>query len=121
MRADEISTIATNRLSEEERLELIRGARAGAMLAAAAPAGIDGNSQVPMTLLPQDARYLLAQLLEHGQAEVVHFNFSGMALSARRIYVDHFGMRAGPTAGFGEVRFSIDLGKEILSVQTWVS
>jgi hypothetical protein len=60
-----------------------------------------------------------ANLLEHGLAEVVHFNFYGMALSAKRINVHHFGMRAGPTAGFGGVRFSIGLGKEILSLDTW--
>ena len=120
-RADQIRPIPMNMLSEEGRLEGIRGARAKEILAAAAPAGTDGNSQVPMALLPRDTTYLLAQLLEHGLAEVVHFNSYGMALSAKTINVHYFEMRAGPTAGFGGVRFSVGMGKEILSLNTWVS
>jgi hypothetical protein len=120
-RAGEIRSIPLSKLSEEERLQEIRGARAKEILAATTPAGTDGNSQLPMALLPRDATYLLAQLLEHGLTEVVHFNSYGMALSTKRINVEYFEMRAGPTAGFGGARFSIGLGKEILSLNTRVS
>lgn len=87
VRADEMRSIPLNELSEEQRLEEIRGARAKEILAVTTPVGTDGNSQLPMSLLPRAATYLLAQLLEHGFAEVVHFNRQGMALSAKRINV----------------------------------
>jgi hypothetical protein len=119
-RFDEIKA-QTNKLTEEERLEKLRGARAREILTAASLTGIDGNSQVPKTLLPSEANYLLAQLLERGLAEIVYFNRYGMPLSATKIHVDHFEMRAGPTAGFGGVRFSIWPVCEILTVQTWVA
>jgi hypothetical protein len=120
-RANEIKSMPRNQLSEEQDREELRGGRAKLILAAARPIGTDGNCQLPMELLPGQGRYLLAHLLEHGLAEVVHFNRHGMALLAKRIDVDHFGVSAGPTAGFGGVRFHIGLGKEILTVGTWVS
>jgi hypothetical protein len=110
-----------NQWTEDERLEKLRGARARDLLAAASLTGIDGNSQLPRTQLPSEASYLLAHLLERGLAEIVHFNSHGMALAATKIHVHHFEMRAGPTAGFGGVRFSIWPFREILCLNTWVS
>jgi hypothetical protein len=120
-RIDEIKTPA-NKVDRDERLEILRGARARDILSAAVPTGNDGNSQVPLAALPTDSWHVLALLLENGLAEVVHFDRYGKALSAKQISVRPLGVRAGPTAGFGMIFFSVgNFGPEILGLNTWVS
>jgi hypothetical protein len=122
-RADEITAkTPANQVDGDERREMFRGARARGILRASVPTGSDGNLQVPLAALPTDSLHVLAELLENGLVEVVCFNSYGQALSPKKISVRPFGVRAGPTAGFGMVFFSVEpFGPEILGLNTWVS
>lgn len=88
--------------TEAERLALIRGRRANALLGlAGAEAGPGGCAPVEAARLG-DAAHLVADLLESGDAAVLG---QGAATPDRSVGVRYVGMRSAPTVGFGEIYF----------------
>jgi len=88
--------------TETERLALIRGRRAAALLAlAGAEAGPGGCAPVEAARLG-DTGHLVADLLESGDAAVLG---QGATTPDRSVGVRYLGMRSAPTVGFGEITF----------------
>lgn len=88
--------------TETERLALVRGRRASALLGLAdASTGPGGCAPVEAARLG-DAAHLVADLLESGDAAVLG---QGAATPDRSVGVRYLGMRSAPTVGFGEIYF----------------
>lgn len=104
---------------ERERQALIRGRRAKSLLALA-EGTVDDSGCAPIEAARlQDAAHLVAELLEAGEAAVVA---RGATSADRRIAVRYQGLRAGPTSGFGEIRFLRgEPRREFLTVHWWRS
>jgi len=91
--------------ADEHRKTLLRAGRAERILAnAAATPDADGCHVLDERRLG-DGRYLIADLLEAGLAEVIP---AGATRSAGRIGVLYWGTVAGPTAGFGRIHFLVE-------------
>ncbi len=104
---------------ERERQALIRGRRAKALLAQVA-GSVDDSGCAPIEAVRlEDTAHLVAELLEAGEAAVVAH---GATSADRTIAVRYQGLRAGPTSGFGEIRFLRgEPRREFLTVHWWRS
>ena len=108
-------------VSDEERLSLINGRRARALLEAFSDRSDGSESMVDASELPGKTDYLLAHLLEEGAAAVVSLE-TGATIPT--LTVRYTGSRAGPTAGFGYIMFSFDTGTErgvLQMINWWIS
>lgn len=102
--------------SESERLALIQGNRASALLGlAGAPGGPGGCAPVDAARLG-DAAHVVVDLLEAGGAAVLG---DGATTPDRTISVHYFGLRAGPSSGRGEIRFLRGEPKRVVFAVSW--
>lgn len=109
--------------TEAERMALIEGRRAAALLEAATPASgpKDGHgcSQVTQALDGEDQSVLLAHL-ERGQATVLAPGGGKEAVAA--VAIRYLGTRCGPTCGRGHIMASVPgQARPFLVADWWVS
>lgn len=102
--------------SEQERLALIRGGRAEALLQSLTTSMDHSGCTTVKTPVPNDSLYLISELLEAGQAEVIE---NKTKQRVRHIYVHFRGMRAGPLAGMGHISYSFTLESPPFLVLSW--
>jgi hypothetical protein len=88
--------------TEEERLAVIHGNRAKRLLQDL-KASAETGGKAGQTALGNESRFLVAELLESGQAAVVD-NETGQPVS--QLVVSFHGVRAGPLSGMGFISFS---------------
>jgi hypothetical protein len=102
--------------SEQERLALIRGGRAEALLQRLTTSMDDFGCTMVKTPVPNDSLYLISELLDAGQAEVIE---NKTKQRVRHIYVNFRGMRAGPLAGMGHISYSFTQESPPFLVLSW--
>jgi hypothetical protein len=100
--------------TEAERQELIAGGRATALLAAAQDA--TGVAPALRADALADAGYLVAQILEAGQAVVTP---EGATAPTGRIVVRYVGTHPGPLAGMGHIAFSLQSPQRVFFTISW--
>ena len=102
--------------TEQERLALIRGGRAEALLQNLTKSIDDFDCTTVQTPVPDDSLYLISELLESGQVEVIE---NKTKQRVRHIFVNFRGMRAGPMAGMGHISYSFTLESAPFLVLSW--
>jgi hypothetical protein len=102
--------------SEQERLALIRGGRAEALLQRLTKSKDDFGCATVQPPVPNDSLYLISELLEAGQAEVIE---NKTKQRVRHIFVHFRGMSAGPLAGMGHISYSFTLESAPFLVLSW--
>jgi len=102
--------------TEQERLALIRGDRAESLLQSLTKSIDDVGCTKVQTPVPNDSLYLISELLESGQVEVIE---NKTKRRVRHIFVNFRGMRAGPMAGMGHISYSFTLESAPFLVLSW--
>lgn len=102
--------------SEQERLALIRGGRAEALLQRLTTSMDNPGCTTVKMPVPNDSLYLISELLDAGQAEVIE---NKTKQRVRHIFVHFRGMSAGPLAGMGNISYSFTLESPPFLVLSW--
>jgi hypothetical protein len=105
--------------TEDELMALIRGGRAEELLQSVTKSTDEFKCTAVQTPVPIDSLYLISELLDAGQAEVIE-NKTNQRV--RHIFVHFRGMRAGPLAGIGHISYLFTLeSAPFLVLEWWVS
>ncbi len=105
--------------TEQERMALIRGARAQGILQSLTKSIDNDGCTTVQTPVPDDSLYLISELLQSGQVGIID---NQTHKSVGHIFVNFSGFMAGPLAGRGHISYSFtQKSAPFLLLRWWTS